>query len=100
MKRALQILLCSILLPCCINAQITTPAIKARFGVDADLRANYFNNLVQTGNDDWFNLIAADTSGKSVIDTTGAAALVASYLTDVSPWPKRMSSVYRTMSKP
>ena len=81
-------------------AQITTPIIKARFGVDADLRANYFNGLVQTGNDDWFNLNAADTSGKYVIDTTGAAAMIAGYLSDVSPWPKRMSSFYRTMSKP
>ncbi len=80
--------------------QITTPIIKARFGVDGDLRANYFNGLVQTGNDDWFNMVATDTSGKSVIDTTGSAAIVAGYLADVSPWPKRMSSFYRTMNRP
>jgi hypothetical protein len=54
-----------------VSAQITTPIIKARFGVDGDLRANYFNGAVQTANDDWFNLNAADTSGKGVIDTTG-----------------------------
>ncbi len=82
------------------GAQITTPIIKARFGIDADLRANYFNGLVQTGNDDWFNLVATDTSGKAVIDTAGAAAMIAGYLADVSPWPKRMASYYRTMSRP
>lgn len=82
------------------SAQITSPVIKARFGVDGELRANFFNGLVQTGNDDWFNLNAADTSGKFVIDTTGAAAIVAGYLSDVSPWPRRMASHFRTMSRP
>lgn len=82
------------------NSQVTIPVIKARFGVDADLRANYFNGLVQAGNDDWYNLNAADTSGKSVIDTTGAAAIIAGYLTDVSPWPRRMRTMYRTMNRP
>ena len=67
------------------SAQITTPVIKARFGVDGDLRANYTNGAVQTGNDDWYNLNAVDTSGKGVIDTTGAAAILAGYRTDVSP---------------
>jgi hypothetical protein len=80
--------------------QITTPIIKARFGVDGDLRANYFNGLVQTGNDDWYNMLVADTSGKMVIDTTGVSGVVAGYTSDVSPWPKRMSSLYRGMSKP
>ena len=98
MKRILLVLF--IAGPLLSNAQITTPIIKARFGVDADLRANYFNGLVQVGNDDWFNLVAADTSGKAVIDTTGAAAMIAGYLSDVSPWPKRMSSYYRTMNRP
>ncbi|MEP7372893.1 MAG: T9SS type A sorting domain-containing protein [Chitinophagaceae bacterium] len=83
-----------------VSAQITTPIIKARFGVDGDLRANYINGAVQTGNDDWFNYNAADTSGKAVIDTTGAAAILAGYRSDVSPWPKRSASFYRTMSKP
>ncbi len=82
------------------SGQITTPLIKARFGVDADVRANYFNGLVQASNDDWYNLLVADTSGKAVIDTTGCAAIVAGYLTDVSPFPKRMASMYRTMSRP
>ncbi|HKO81648.1 MAG TPA: T9SS type A sorting domain-containing protein [Chitinophagaceae bacterium] len=81
-------------------SQITSPIIKARFGVDGDLRANFFNGAVQTSNDDWFNLNAADTSGKAVIDTTGAAAILAGYRTDVSPWLKRSASFYRTMSRP
>ena len=81
------------------SAQITTPIIKAAFGVDADLRANYFNGFVQSGNDDWFNNGTAGT-GNFVIDTTGAASVVAGYLSDVSPWPKRMAPLYRSMSRP
>jgi len=82
-----------------ISAQITTPIIKAAFGVDADLRANYFNGFVQSGNDDWFNNGTAGT-GFYVIDTLGAASIVAGYLSDVSPWPKRMAPLYRSMSRP
>ena len=44
-----------------LNAQITTPIIKAAFGVDGDLRANYFNGFVQSGNDDWYNNGTAGT---------------------------------------
>ena len=104
MKTTLLILLLILLSPLFFYGQITTPVIKARFGVDADLRANYFNGLVQSSNDDWFNLatgvLATDTTGKAVIDTTGAAAILAGYLSDVSPWPKRMASFYRGMSRP
>ncbi|MGK2860770.1 MAG: T9SS type A sorting domain-containing protein [Chitinophagaceae bacterium] len=85
--------------PLFFYGQITTSIIKARFGVDADLRANYFNGTVQTGNDDWFNNGPPGT-GEFVIDTSGAAAIMSGYNTDASPWPKRMSSFYRTMSKP
>jgi len=100
MKTIVRFIIILLLISTKVHSQITTPAIKARFGVDGDLRANFFNGLVQTGNDDWFNLVAADTSGKYVIDTTGSAAIVAGYLADVSPWPRRMQSIYRTMSKP
>jgi len=55
------------------TAQVTTPQIKARFGVDADLRSNFFNGFVQGGNDDWFTSGASSTTGVSIIDTTGAA---------------------------
>ena len=100
MKKNIQLGFVFLLISANVFSQITTPIIKARFGVDADLRANYFNGFVQAGNDDWFNLNAADTSGKYVIDTTGATLVVAGYLTDASPWPRRMSSIYRTMSRP
>jgi Secretion system C-terminal sorting domain len=82
-----------------VSAQITTPIIKAAFGVDADLRTNFFNGFVQSGNDDWFNNGTAGT-GFSVIDTIGAAAVVAGYLSDASPWKKRMAPLYRSMSRP
>lgn len=61
------------------KAQITTPIIKANFGVDADLRSNYFNGLVQSGNDDWFWLPGSIGTGQFVVDTTGVATLLANY---------------------
>ncbi len=100
MRTTVRLIIFFLLVTNTVFSQITTPAIKARFGVDADVRANFFNGLVQASNDDWFNLVVADTSGKYVIDTTGAAALVAAYLTDASPWPQRKRSFYRTMSRP
>ena len=84
------------------SSQITTPVMRAGFGVDADLRARFFNGALQTG-DDWFLLAGTPglpSNGEFVIDTTGAAAMIAAYNSDVSPWPKRMSSFFRTMSKP
>src|SRR6187401_2611436 len=82
-----------------ISAQITTPVIKAGFGVDADLRANFWNGSVVNLNDDWYNNGTAGT-GVFVIDTTGAASVVAGYLSDISPWPKRMAPLFRSMSRP
>lgn len=99
MKTFLRLILFVVWSPLYLKAQITTPVIRANFGVDADLRANYFNGLIQTGNDDWYNNGTPGT-GQYVIDTTGAAAVVAGYLTDVSPWPKRMASIFRTMRVP
>jgi hypothetical protein len=89
-----------ILLPGFLHAQITTPVIRANFGVDADLRSSFFNGLVQAGNDDWYRLPGSDTLGKFIIDTTGCASILAGYLSDVSPWPRRMASFYRTMKYP
>jgi hypothetical protein len=63
------------------SAQITTPVIRARFGVDGDLRDNFFNGLLQAGNDDWFKLPGTVGTGDFIIDTTGAAAIVAKYAT-------------------
>jgi len=63
-----------------VSAQITIPVVRANFGVEADLRANYFNNLVTSSGDDWFNNGTAGT-GQFVIDTVGAAAIVSAYTT-------------------
>ena len=101
MKTALQILL--LVLIGWINGytQITTPQIKAGFGVDADLRSNFFNGFVQAGNSDWFKFPGTPANDTLfVIDTTGAASIIAGYNSDVSPWPKRSGSFYRTMSRP
>ncbi|HEU0110348.1 MAG TPA: hypothetical protein VFQ73_05695, partial [Flavisolibacter sp.] len=97
MKTLLPILL---FLSITAQSQITTPIIKAGFGVDAELRANFYNNFLQSGNDDWFWYNGTSGTGQFVIDTTGAAALRAAYAADASPWPARMQSVYRTMSRP
>ncbi|HET7897991.1 MAG TPA: hypothetical protein VFL47_09985, partial [Flavisolibacter sp.] len=85
----------SLLLIHIVNAQITTPVIKAGFGVDGDLKANFYNNFATSGNDDWFT--TGGTGGTWIIDTTGAAAIVAGYASDVSPYPKRMASFFRGM---
>ncbi len=82
------------------TGQITTPIVKANFGVDADLRANYLQGTGVTGSaDDWFTNGTLGT-GRHVIDTTGAAAIIAGYNSDASPWPKRMATFYRGMSLP
>ena len=75
MKYFLRFAVVVLLVPLIAEAQITTPIIKAAFGVDADLRANYFNGFIQSGNDDWFNNGTAGT-GNFILDTTGAAALL------------------------
>jgi hypothetical protein len=80
-----------------VKAQITTSIIKANFGVDADLEANYFNKNIQNGNDDWFNNSPPAYTGRGVIDTTGAAAIIARYAADPA---FRQLPFYRTMSVP
>jgi len=75
---------------------LKTSVVKAGFGVDGELRANYFNNIVQSGNDDWFNNGTAGT-GAFVIDTTGAAAMLARYAIDPA---FRQLPFYRTMKYP
>ncbi len=65
------------------NGQIITPAIKANFGVDGDLRANFFNGAASSTGDDWFNFDNS-TTGVQVIDTTGASAIIARYVTDLN----------------
>ncbi|MEO5946510.1 MAG: hypothetical protein ABIP79_06805, partial [Chitinophagaceae bacterium] len=82
MNKLLQILLLFLLFPFIVKGQIITPIIKANFGVDADLRSNYFNGFVQSGNDDWFKLPGSVGTGEYIIDTTGAAAILAGYIAD------------------
>ena len=83
--------------PTFLNAQITTPVIRANFGVDADLRSNFFNGAVQSGNDDFFMLPGSLGTGQFVIDTAGAAAINARYAAD--PAFRRLP-FYRTMRFP
>jgi hypothetical protein len=78
-------------------SQITGPVIRANFGVDADYRSNYFNGLVQAGNDDWFSFPGSVGPGQFIIDTTGAAARVARYAIDV---PYRRSTFISMMRFP
>ncbi len=61
-----------------LAAQITSPVIRANFGLDADLRANFFNGAVLHDNDDWFRDITTG-NGVRILDTTGAAAIVSGY---------------------
>lgn len=83
MKTFLHVILFVLYCSVCSQAQITTPVIRANFGVDGDLRANYKDAAELVDNDDWFSHPGANGSGRSVIDTTGAAAIVARYATDM-----------------
>lgn len=75
------------------KSQITTPEIKANFGVDADLRATFFNNRNFSVSDDWFKYFVAGT-GQNIIDTAGAAEIVANYTSNPAT---RMNSFSRLM---
>ncbi len=97
MKKVLPLTLLFLINYICGYSQITTPVIRANFGVDADYRSNYFNGFVQSGNDDWFSLPGSLGTGQFMIDTTGAAAMVARYAIDV---PFRRSTFVRTMRFP
>lgn len=78
-----------------VSSQVTSPAIRANFGVDADLRANFFNSFVQAGNDDWFLNDAGP--GTFVIDTTGASYILQQY---TSKPASRMFPFFRGMRYP
>src|SRR5690349_11319770 len=76
-----------------VFAQITTPVVRANFGVDGELRANVLYSST-TSSDDWFLQGTLPGSGTFIIDTTGAAAIMARYATDINfrklPFTKRM----------
>ena len=78
------------------SGQITTATTKANFGVEADLRANFFDNANALTGDDWFRVSVAG-SGKGVIDTTGAAEIAARYFADPV---SRRTTMSRLMSVP
>ncbi|XVJ67793.1 MAG: T9SS type A sorting domain-containing protein [Lacibacter sp.] len=94
----LQILIANVALLWCTSAgaQVTGPVIKANFGVEADLRANFFNGFSSAGNDDWFRGASAGP-GIGVIDTTGAAFIVNRYTTTPS---SRSQPFFRGMRYP
>ncbi|MGB8190468.1 MAG: T9SS type A sorting domain-containing protein [Chitinophagaceae bacterium] len=94
MKRILPvlILLCFSVL---LHAQITSPVIRANFGVDGDLRANFFNSFLNNGNDDWFRSDAG--TGDFIIDTTGASYILSRYAADAN---FRKTPFFRGMRHP
>ncbi len=79
-----------------LDAQIITPVIKAGFGVEGDLAANYFNYASQPGSDDWYSNGQSGT-GVFLIDTTGAAQLIANYVANATA---RQVSFSRAMNYP
>ncbi|MBC7949642.1 MAG: T9SS type A sorting domain-containing protein [Chitinophagaceae bacterium] len=97
MKRLLPIFTLLFFCSPMVKAQITSPVIRGNFGVDADLRSNYYNGLLQAGNDDWYHFPGTAGIGQFVIDTTGAAGIVARYSTDVA---FRRTTFARTMRYP
>jgi hypothetical protein len=92
MKIILPLLL---LFPVFTNCQIITSATRANFGVDADLRANYINSSANGAGDDWY--VNSAGSGQGVIDTTGAASIVAGYISNVATRTRTFS---RLMKQP
>jgi hypothetical protein len=93
-----------IILTLTTSAQITTPVMKAGFGVDGELKGRVydanpakFDQTLATG-DDWFvypGTSGTASNGTYVIDTTGAAAIIAGYASASN----RMASFYRGMAK-
>jgi Secretion system C-terminal sorting domain len=77
-----------LIIPLFLTAQIAGPVTRANFGVEAELRANFFNGTITSVGDDWFNNGTAGT-GQFIIDTTGAAAIVAAYTSQPASrmWP-------------
>ena len=76
------------------TAQITFPITRANFGVEADLRANYFNGAIVSVGDDWYNNGTAGT-GQFIIDTNGAAAIVARYISNPATRMQSFSKLMR-----
>ncbi|THU41387.1 T9SS type A sorting domain-containing protein [Niastella caeni] len=78
-----------------VQAQVTSPIIKAKFGVDADVQNNWFNNGAYTieNNDDWYYRNGSSSSSVFVIDTTGAGTITAQYASGIgltTPFYRKM----------
>lgn len=72
--------------------------IRANFGLDADLKNNFFNLNIFGGNDDWFsNSFISLGSGTYVIDTSGAASIFSGYTSNPAT---RKTSFARSMRFP
>ncbi|RYY26599.1 MAG: T9SS type A sorting domain-containing protein [Chitinophagaceae bacterium] len=77
-------------------AQIIIPAKKANVSIDAHLRSNSFDGVVDPGADDWFGN-GIPGSGDHIIDTTGAAYIKQLYISN--PATRRMP-LFRGMKHP
>ncbi len=78
------------------SAQIVVATVRANFGVEADVSANFYNNTTTPAVDDWFNN-GYTGSGRGVIDTNGAAAIVSRYFSNPA---SRNSSFAKRMAYP
>src|SRR5687768_9874683 len=83
--KTLHILILLILLGPVAGAQVTTPTVRALFGVDADKKANFISTANADWNDDWFS-DGTCCGGTYVIDTVGAAAWMAQYNSNPASW--------------
>lgn len=93
MKTILFFILCTVFGQTGLS-QITTPVIKANFGVDADLKANFYNGAPNSAVDDWYSDGTAGT-GQFMIDTIGAAAIVAGYASNPATRMKAFSRLMK-----
>lgn len=78
------------------QAQISAPVIRGKFGIDADVQCDWFNEALKTSpdNDDWyFRQGSATNTGLFIIDTAGAGAKMAQYAAGqmlTTPFYKKM----------
>lgn len=77
MKRILPVL---VLLLCIVHSSTAQQYLKANFGIDGDLRANFYDGKIENGNDDWFR--NSSGTGQFIIDTTGASYILSRYAVD------------------
>lgn len=97
MKRVLPYLFFNLILFSGLSsyAQVVTSQIKAGFGIEGDLRRNFFSGVILDGNDDWYSNLSG--TGISVIDTTGAAQIVSNYIANSN---SRLTPLFRSMAYP